>query len=709
MARASMKNGIASLVEQGARLAGQRVAGARLDALNRLADGLDEGGGVLALFRAAWSGAGLEGTPDRLHSPVPADLPFAVYGAARGWCLLEKRGPGGTWQGRDGAGGGLVLERLDGLECLSLPRRASAAPAVPRARRLALHAVLARKGVFIDAVVATGLVTLLALATSLYSMQVFDRVIPNQGFETLWVLTVGVVLSILFEFMLKQVRSHSVDRACKAIDSQLSEWFFERMLGIRMEVRPASVGTLASQVKGFELVRGVLASTSIFVLADVPFALFFILVIFVVGGWVAAVPLVAMPLALAAGLLFQGAIRRHTRRNLAANHRTAGLLVEAVDGAESLKASSAEWMMQSRWNRLVAEASQAEQGIRSLSALSQNMTVALQQLSYIALVGVGAWLVTENAMTMGALLACSIIGNRAMTPIVQLPGVMVQWAHARAAIEGLDQVIALPNEADEAHQAIAPQSVDGGLRFERVRFTYGQAQRTALELERLEIRPGERVGLIGAIGSGKSTMLKLASGLYRPADGKVYLGGLDLSVLAAPVVRETVGYLPQEARLFSGTLRDNLLLGLPDPGDDAILEAARRTGLIDLLAGQPRGLALEIAEGGQGVSGGQKQLIALTRMLLARPKVWLMDEPTGAMDSVTEARVVALLREVAQEGATLVTTTHKTALLPLLDRLVVLQGGRVVADGPREAVLRKLSGRPPAHAQSQPQPQGEAA
>jgi ATP-binding cassette subfamily C protein LapB len=475
------------------------------------------------------------------------------------------------------------------------------------------------------------------------------------------------------------------------------------MLGIRMEARPASVGTLASQIKGFEMVRGVLASTSLFVLADVPFALFFILVIALVGGWVVLVPLVALPIALMTGLMFQRVIQRHTRENLSASNRKTGLLVEAVDGAEALKSNSAEWTVQARWNRLVAETSFAEQSIRNYSSLSQNMTVGLQQLSYVVLVAVGAYFVTKNELTMGGLLACSIIGNRAMMPIVQLPSVMVQWALARAAIDGLEQIIALPNEDDEAHQNIVLQSIEGGLRFERTRFAYGMVDRMALEVERLEIRPGERVGLIGSIGSGKSTLLKLASGLYRPAEGKLFLGGMDMSQLAPSVVREVVGYLPQETRLFSGSLRDNLLLGLPDPGEEAILAAARRTGLIELISGQPKGLALEITEGGRGVSGGQKQLIALTRMLLARPKVWLLDEPTGAMDSVSEARVVALLRELAAEGVTMVVTTHKTALLPLLDRLIVLQGGRLLLDGPRDAVLAKLSGR------SEQTPQGGAA
>lgn len=483
-----------------------------------------------------------------------------------------------------------------------------------------------------------------------------------------------------------------VDRTATAIDQELSGRFFQRMLAIRMEARPAAVGTLAAQVKGFEMVRGVLASTSLFILADIPFALLFIAVIALVGGWVAVVPLIALPVVLAIGLLFQHRIQQHTRDTVAYGNRKAGLLVEAVDGAESLKASSAEWRMQGRWQRLVGQAAQADDRIRAHTAWAQNLTVALQQLGYVAIIAAGAWRVSENALTLGGLIACSIVANRAMLPIMQLPAVMAQWAHARAALEGLDQILALPSEEDEADHVLTPQALEARLRFERVHFAYGQARRAAVEIDRLEIRPGERVGLIGPIGSGKSTLLKLASGLYRPNAGKVYLSGMDMGMLAPAVVRETVGYLPQEPRLFSGTLRENLLLGLADPGDAAIVDAARRTGLIDLINAHPKGLSLEITEGGRGVSGGQKQLIAITRLLLARPRLWLLDEPTGSMDADSEARLVALFREIWGPEDSALIATHKTALLPVLTRLVVIQGGHVVMDGPRDEVMARLSG-----------------
>ena len=695
-----------ALLERAARLVGQRVVPARLADISRMLELDGEGLPAAALFAEGWCAAGLSGMPARRETPTPADLPFVGWRNDLGWFLVKSRNAAGFWQAEFGNGADSEgpLENLDGAECVSLPRRVAAAAAAPRALMLVWNALVARKAVFLEAMLATGLINLLTLAISLYAMQVFDRVIPNHGFQTLWVLTVGVAVAVGLEFLLKHVRSRTVDRTCTVIDHRLSDWLFNRLMGIRMEQRPASVGTLASQLKGFELVRGVLTSTSLFVLADVPFAIFFIVVIGLVGGWVVAVPLIALPLALIAGILFQRAIERHSRLNLAGANRKAGLLVEAVDGAESLKANSAEWKLQARWNHLVAEVGDSEEKIRAYSALSQNLTVAFQQLGYVALMALGAYFVTENQLSMGGLLACSILSNRAMAPIVQLPGVMVQWAHARAAIEGLDRIIALPSETDEEHHALAPETLEVGFRFARVRFTYGMASRLALEVDRLEIRPGERVGLIGAIGSGKSTLLKMASGLYRPLEGKVFLGGVDMALLSPPVLREAVGYLPQDMHLFSGTLRDNLLLGLADPGDEAVLEVARRTGLIDLVGGQPKGLALEITEGGRGVSGGQKQLIALTRMLLADPRVWLLDEPTGSMDSVTEARVVSLLGEAAKKGATLVVATHKTALLPLLDRLVVLQGGRVLLDGPRDQVLAKLAGKPQAAA-----PEGVAA
>lgn len=683
------------LLDQAARLAGQRIDPSRLPDVEKMLELEGEGCTPISVFAEGWQSAGLGGHPQRLVCPTPVDLPFVGWQTEKGWFLARFRSGSNIWTGEYANGDKLELSQLDGVECISLPRKSAPDSVAMDAFSLVWRAVKEHRAVFLDAILATAVASMLALAISLYSMQIYDRVIPNQGYQTLWVLTVGVVLAIGFEFVLRLVRGKTVDKVSSAIDHKLSDWLFGRMLGIRMEHRPASVGTLAAQVKGFETVRAAFTSTSVFVLVDVPFALFFVVIIGLVGGWLIVVPIIFLPIALMAGLIFQRSIERHSRLNLAGANRKAGLLVEAVDGAESLKANSAEWKMRSRWRHLIHEVSESDEKMRTLSLHSQHLTVAAQQLSYIALVALGAYLVAENQLTMGGLLACTIISNRAMSPIVQLPGVLVQWAHAKAALEGLDRIIVLANEQDEEGRALVPEVLDSRYRFERVRFSYGMSNRLALDVEKLEIRPGERVGVLGAIGSGKSTLLKLASGMYRPQEGKVFIGELDMALLLPSVVRETAGYMPQDMRLFSGTLRENLLLGLPDPGDDAILEAARRTGLIDLINSQSKGLALEITEGGRGVSGGQKQLISLTRMLIAKPKIWLLDEPTGAMDSITEAKIVTMLAEEANTGATLLVATHKTALLPLFDRLVVMHSNRIMMDGPRDQVLAKLSGKPP--------------
>lgn len=686
------KENLVAVVKLAAELTGQKIPRARLDHFKENAARIQADTPVAIMVYYAWGAAGLEGRPHVLPAPVPENLPFVCWEAERGWLVVVSQSANGNWKARDVSGNTVELAGLEACECVALPHKSDSAQPAPSAAGLVWQSIIHYRGVFFDAIVATTLVNLLALSTSLYSMQVYDRVIPNHGYQTLWVLTVGVMVSILLEFFLKHVRNIAIDKTCKSIDCELSEWFFQRALAIRMEGRPTSVGTLAAQIKGFELVRGVMSSAPLFVLVDIPFAILFTGIIALIGGVLAIVPVIALPVALLAGLVFQKAIAAHAKQNMVQSNLKTGLLVESIDGAESLKANGAEWKFLARWKKLVHETADSDFKLKKLSALSQNISAMLQQAGYVALVAFGAYLAADNIMTMGGLIACSIISGRAMAPIAQLPSVMVQWAHAQAAIVGLDHVIKLPNEIDEQANALVPQKLEGSFRFERVAFVYGAANHLALEIPQLHIRAGEKVGVLGGIGSGKSTLLKLASGLYRPVDGKLFIGDVDITLLSPAVVREMVGYLPQDFQLFSGTLRDNLLIGLPDPGDEIILQAAKLTGIIDLISGQPKGLALPISEGGRGVSGGQKQLIGLTRLLLAKPQVWILDEPTSSMDAQTEMRIVGLLNHLASRGATMLIATHKTALLPIFERLLMVKDGRVVLDGPREQMLAKLSG-----------------
>lgn len=548
-----------------------------------------------------------------------------------------------------------------------------------------------RKGIYRDALFATLIVNIIALSTALFTMQVYDRVIPHTGFETLFVMATGISMALLFDLLLKQVRSHLLDKEGTRIDIELSDWFFRRAQGIRMEARPPSLGTLAAQLKGLEYVRGVLGSSTLFVLADVPFALFFIGVIAFIGGPLAIVPLVLVPIALVVGVASQFRVGKAIAASQGHQNQKAGLLVEAIDGVENIKATTNETGLQGQWRDLLFKAGEDDDRIKSASALSSNVTATLQQFSYVILIAFGAVLAVQGELSMGALIACSIISQRALGPIARFPSVLVQWSHAKNALKNLDQLMSLPNEEDEQPHSLNPEVVENSLGLERIEFSYGESTQLALELAKLDIPAGQKVGVVGAIGSGKSTLLKVASGLYRPKAGQVYLGGLDMVNIQHTRLRELVAYLPQDLRLIKGTLRENVLRGMQDPGDEVILEAARQTGLIELINANPLGLALPISEGGRGTSGGQKQLIGLTRLFLSPAEVLLLDEPTASMDTVSEARVVKLLETLGAQGKTLVISTHKAALLPMMDRLLVFANGRLVMDGPRQDVMAQLS------------------
>jgi ATP-binding cassette subfamily C protein LapB len=560
-----------------------------------------------------------------------------------------------------------------------------------QAMRLFRRALWARKATFIEAMVGTTVVNLIGLATSLYSMQVYDRVVPNAGLSTLWVLTVGVVGAMVFELVLKHARSHMVDVACKAIDLDLSDQFFQRAMAVRMDQRPRTIGSFAAQIRLFESVRQFFTATTLFVLADLPFALVFIAVIALLAGPVALVPLLLVPVSVLTGLMFIRPMARLAQANVEESTLRNGLLIESVDGIETLKAIGGQASFAQRWHALTARIGEGDNRLKALSGLSSHLAQLIQQLSYVGLIAFGVSRIMDGQLTMGGLIACSIISGRALGPIAQLSGILVQWQHARAALQGLDALMALPVDDDTTQgPRVSPQTCQHGLRLEAVRHVL-PPQHEVLHIDALQLQPGERVAVLGSIGSGKSTLLKLLSGLYRPSQGRVFLDGVDMAHLDPAFVRRHVAHLPQDARLFQGTLRDNLVLGQPsDPGDEAILQVARRTGLDQVIALHPLGLGLPIGEGGQGLSGGQRQLVALSRMLLGSGGICLLDEPTAAMDGGFEDRAIAAVVNGLQAQDVLVLVTHKVTLMRWVQRVIVMDRGRIVMDGPREQVLATL-------------------
>ena len=544
-----------------------------------------------------------------------------------------------------------------------------------------------------DAALGGLMINVIALATSFYSMQVYDRVIPTNASQTLLVLTLGVLAAICFELFAKRVRSNLYERLIDAVDQRLSRIIYMRFLSIRLDQLPQSVGGLAAQMRGYESVRSFFSSITTNLLVDAPFALFFLVVIGLIGGWLALIPMVFLALSLIVGLYYKQQVSAFATKSNAASNQKTGLLVESIEGAESIKSGQGGWRMLSRWMSTTDEARDSDLQMRNISEHSQHLSGTLHQISYCLMIAFGAVLVSRGDMTMGGLIACSILSGRVLTPVSMIPGQLVQWANAKAALQGLDRLWALEGDHFGHAQPIVLESVRGQYRFENVVASYGNKK--ALALQSLTIHAGEKVGILGPIGAGKTTLLRLLSGMYKPQSGRILLDDVDLDQISKPVLSASMGYVQQEGRLFAGTLRDNLILGLLDPGDEAILATARLTGLLQaVITVHPKGLQQEIFEGGKGLSGGQRQLVNITRAFLRKPSIWLLDEPTASMDRGLEIQVTQSLKQAIKPSDTLVLVTHKGEMLELVDRVIVVANQQVLLDGPKAQVLQKLQTPP---------------
>jgi ATP-binding cassette subfamily C protein LapB len=555
------------------------------------------------------------------------------------------------------------------------------------------YALLKRKSIFIEAALATAFINILALGSSLYSMNIYDRVVPSKTSSTLWVLSIGVILAYVFDFVIKHVRAKFVETACRGIDNELSSVFFDKMLNIRMDKRPAAVGTFASQIRQFETVRNVLTSTTMFVMADAPFSLLFIAVIAVIAGPIAIIPLLLLPLTIGAAFISKERFSRLARDKVEETNARNGLLVEVISGIESVKAAQGGWKFSRRWEQLNSSLANNDLSTRLHSMTLMSTVQMIQQLLFIAIMVAGVYAIHDGTLTTGSLIACTIIGSRALAPAAALTGIVSQWQGAAAALEVLERIMVLPGDNSGEQRAIIPETCAGHLLLEGITYAYGPNIPVSIELERLAMAPGERVVIMGASGSGKSTLLKVASGLFVPNEGKVSLDGIDMQHLASGFVREQVGYLPQDVWLFEGTLRENITIGLPSPSDAQILRAAELTGLIGVIRSHPMGLALPITEGGRGLSVGQRQLVGLTRLLIAQPRIMLLDEPTAALDNRLENYVVNSITSHIAKDSLFVLVTHKVELLRFATRVIIVDKGKIVVDGPRDQVVEGLKGK----------------
>ena len=554
--------------------------------------------------------------------------------------------------------------------------------------RLIKLEMLKHKGTLLDAGLNGVMLNVLALGISFYSMQIYDRVVPTGASATLWVLSLGVLGAIGFEWLGRTLRSHQNEKIIEAVDQQLGREVFRRLLSVRLDKLPNSVGSLASQLKAYESVRAFLTSAATQMLIDAPFAIVFTVTLLAIAGWLALIPLVFLALSVWTGLRGLQEIESRSHQVAQANMRKTGLLVEAIEGAETLKSGQGGWRQLSLWQSISDTARGEELRLRRISESSQHHLQAYQQIAYVALIATGALLISKGELSMGSLIACAILSSRILQPIAALPSQLIQWGHCKSALQGLDHIWQLPDD-HHGQPPVVMQAVQGHYALKDV--VYGYGPQAALKVTQLNIRSGEKIGILGPIGAGKTTLLRLLSGMYKPQGGEITLDGVDIAFIAKPLLAEQLGYLQQEGRLFEGTLRDNLLVGMTDPGDEILQGVAQQTGLHHaVLANHPLGFDLPIHEGGQGLSGGQRQLVNLTRVFLRRPRIWLMDEPTAAMDRQLAEHVTHAIQQALRPQDTLVLVTHKPEMLTLVDRLVVIAKQEVLLDGPKEQVLRQL-------------------
>ena len=669
---------------------------------------LTEDKAVLACYAGLFATIGLKAA--RWTNPLShVDLPVLALRPNEGVRVLFEQEAGGEWKSEGKTG--VRSQREFPQDTLFTPiKELTLTTGKTTATTLFKSIAWQQKPIFMYAVIASLAINLLALGTSFFSMQVYDRVIPTQGLSTLLVLGIGVFVAILLEMLLKLSRSHILDHATQNMDIAYSHDIFQRFLKIRLDAMPKSVGTLSGQLQSYSTVRAFIASAAMYMLIDFPFALLFLSVIVMLSGWLmGAVVLGFLCVAVIAGTFFRKKIETLSKTSSMASNKKLGLLVESVEAAESIKATGAGWSILNRWNALTEYAIHDDLQIRHYSEMSSYVTAFLQQLSYVALVALGAYLVstTEN-LTMGGLIAVTILSGRVLAPIAMLPNLLVQWGRTKIGIEDLNRIYALDRDNENVERPLSPQQLVAHFRCENVAFSY-TGNTPTVAVAKLTIAPGERVAVLGTIGSGKSTLLKILAGLYKPQSGQVFINGMDLHHISRHRLNEAIGYLPQTVKLISGTLRDNLLLGLTGIDDEAIMAVAKQSGLIQLINGLPKGLDTAIPEGGESVSGGQKQMIAMTRLLLMKPQAWLLDEPTANMDDNTERQILGAINRQLTPQNTLILVTHKPALLALVSRIVVIAPQGIVLDGSRDAVLQKLKeGNMPKSPVSHPQPVGVA-
>ncbi|SIS80210.1 type I secretion system permease/ATPase [Neptunomonas antarctica] len=543
--------------------------------------------------------------------------------------------------------------------------------------------------IYRDVLVASFLINLFVLANPLFVMNVYDRVVPNNAIETLWVLGIGVFVVYMFDFGLKMLRAYFIELAGKKTDILLSSMLFEKVMSLQYGSMPRSVGAFSNNLREFESIRVFLSSSTNAALIDLPFSVIFLIVIAMLGGPLVIVPLIGVPVIIIYSLFITGKLKVAVEKTFASSAQKNATLVECLTAMETVKTQRASSALQLRWEQAVGYIAKWGLQAKMLSGSVMNFAGFVTQMCSVSLVIYGVYLIAERELSMGALIACVMLSGRVLQPMSQVAGLVTNFHQSRTALETLDNIMKLPDERDKDRQFVHRPELKGKVEFKNVFFKYPGAEQASLEKVSFTLKPGEKVALIGRIGSGKTTIEKLMMALYKPDEGSIRLDDIDLNQIDPVDLRRHIGYVPQDIMLFDGTVRDNIVMGSPEVGDDVLLEVAELAGVGQFVNRHPLGFDLPVGERGAALSGGQRQAVAIARALIHKPAILILDEPTNSMDNASEEYIRKQLESYG-EGRTLMLVTHKMSLLSLVDRIIVMDGGLVVADGPKAVVLDAL-------------------
>jgi ATP-binding cassette, subfamily C, bacterial LapB len=658
-----------------------------------------------ALFERAAQRAGLEAQlSERRLEEIPALVLPAVLlfhdGSTRILLSIDPAAGRLTLANPSGKDGE-VVERLDvikpqyaGFAYLVRPAslsdpRAVAAGDLPRAHWF--WSVVGRFGAnYGHVAIAAFIVNVLALAAPLFTMSVYDRVIPNGAIPSLVALGIGLGLAIAFDFLLKVVRSRIIDLTGKKIDVVLAANIFEHVMSVKMDKRPPSVGILANQMRDFDSVREFFTSGAVVSATDMVFAILFVAILFIIAGPLAWIPLGMLPIMIGVGLLLQRPLDRAMRRLQAESAARHGILVESLSGIETVRAVAGESRVQAVWERSVAATARSSEDVQFWSSLALTSASVATQFCSLLLVVVGVFLILDGKLSVGALVAANMLSGRVLGPIAGIAAVMTRATQTSSALRSIDRLMGLERERPPEKIYVTREIKQGRVEFKNVSFSYPGSPAKALDDISFHVKPGEKIGIIGRVGSGKTTVGRLATAFYPPTEGSILIDGVDIRQYDPADLRAGIGFVLQDVDLFYGKLRDNITLGKPAATDEEVLEAARLSGVETFIAGHPQGYEMMVSEGGRSLSGGQKQAIGLARVLIRKPRVLFLDEPTAHFDVRSEAEFLERLKNLAKGEMTIIVSTHRPSLLSLVDRILVFDNGKIVADGPANQILTRL-------------------